>query len=646
MVSNHFIFQAAPVFQDRAVLQRGVMVPVWGRGRPGVQVRATCAGLSACTTTSDSGHWLLRLPPLPVGGPYLLVLEDGEGGRIEFRDVLVGDVWICSGQSNMEYMLSQVDLDGSQSRGAYHPHLRLLTVATAAGAEGQTGVAGVWQEASPESLAAFSAVGSWFGRTLHGELGVPIGLIANAWGGTRIQAWLSREALMSDPETRKEIEPYERVLYGIDARDEKKHADADEWFRAEGPEDPGAHGQNAGWHLGGFDDATWPVMTLPTRWQDQGHAFNGIMWFRRRVNLPPEWQGRDLVLELGAIDKHDETFVNGRLAGAMGWENRNSWCTPRRYLVPEAWVRGGEVVIAVRVRSHLYHGGMTGPARLMRLSLAHGTEAAICLAGPWRFGIEQNWGVVQPPALTSDGRGPGGPNAPYVLFQSRIHPVLPYGIRGWIWYQGESNVGEAALYRRLLPLLVADWRRAWGQGELPFMVVQLAGFQPAREEPGESTWAELRAAQATVLRLPHTGLATAVDVGDPMDIHPRDKKSVGLRLARWALSRVYGRGGLPGGPLLRRCTVEADGRLRLGFDFARGLRTVDGGPVRHLAIAGADGRFFWAQAVIEGEELVVWSPEVPQPIAVRYAWADNPVGANLVNEEGLPAYPFDSRDPA
>jgi sialate O-acetylesterase len=271
----------------------------------------------------------------------------------------------------------------------------LLTVATPAKPGPQTAIGARWTPATPESLAAFSAVAGWFGRRLHEELGIPIGLIVNAWGGTRIQAWLSREALATDPEARLELEPYERRLHGIDPNSEKSYDSADSWFQAEGPEDPVNHGLERDWHQPLFNDQTWSTMDLPRRWQDDGHNFNGIVWFRRRIELPPAWRGRPLRLNLGSIDKHDETYVNGVLVGTMGWENQNSWCTPRSYIVAADITRdAAALTIAVRVRSHIYHGGITGPSSLMTLHPKDAPDDSISLVGPWRFAIEQNWGVV------------------------------------------------------------------------------------------------------------------------------------------------------------------------------------------------------------------------------------------------------------
>jgi sialate O-acetylesterase len=281
---------------------------------------------------------------------------------------------------------------------------------------------------------------------------------------------------------------------------------------------------------------------------------------------------------------------------------------------------------------------MTGPSEAMRIHPVGATHDALALAGAWHYAIEADWGVQTPP---QEQMMPGSPNAPYTLFDSRLAPLLPYGIRGVIWYQGENNADEPQVYRRLLPQMIADWRRAFAQGDVPFIQVQLANFMRPAEQPRHSKWAELRDAQsATTRACPNVGMAVAIDVGDAADIHPTDKRSVGERLARWALARTYGRPGAAGGPVFAGMAIEAGGRLRCRFTDAAGLRTRDGGRPSHVAIAGVDKVFVWAEAAIEGETLVAWSPRIAKPYHVRYAWADNPEGCNLVNGDGLPAGPF------
>ncbi|MFQ3671872.1 MAG: sialate O-acetylesterase [Verrucomicrobiia bacterium] len=637
----------APIFNDDAVLQRDTPIPIWGRADPHTRITVSLSSYPAASTrANDDGSWLVRLPPVPAGGPHQLQATTDQGDQVVLHQILVGDVWICSGQSNMEWQLSQCDPDGTQAADAHLPNLRLLTVATAAKADPQTSINAPWLRCSPETISSFSAVAGWFGRNLQTELNVPIGLIANAWGGTRIEAWLSREALMTDSRERAGVMAYEELLYGHQKTPEKRaYPTAEDWFQAEGPEDPVNRGESDGWHTPQCNDHTWPIMDLPCRWQDHGHDFNGIFWFRRTIPLPPNWQGKSLLLELGAVDKHDFTYANGQQVGAIGWENRNSWCTPRSYTIPAHLTQQETLHLAVRVRSHLYHGGITGPARTMRLSCPELPETVLPLAGPWRYAIEQNWGIITPPDTFST-QGPGGPNAPYTLFNSRLHPLIPYAIRGFLWYQGESNADRPTDYLRQLPLLISDWRRAFGQGDLPFLIVQLASYMAPQKEPSESSWAALREAQRAALRLPGTGLAVTIDVGDATDIHPQKKKPVGERLARWALATVYGRDLLPSGPLFLNLIPEPQGKLRVTFSHATGLRTRDGGPVRSVAIADETGPFYWAQTSLEGETLLAWHPSVPRPRRLRYAWADNPEGCNLVNADDLPASPFQAELPS
>jgi sialate O-acetylesterase len=314
---------------------------------------------------------------------------------------------------------------------------------------------------------------------------------------------------------------------------------------------------------------------------------------------------------------------------------------PRVYRVPAHLVQGGELLVAVRARSHFNDGGLVGPAAEMRLAPVVGLDGgAVPLDGSWHYAIEQDWGVQTPPAMQLV---PGNPNAPCTQFDSRLAPIIPYGVRGVIWYQGESNVGDPATYRRLLPQLIADWRRAFGQGDLPFLQVQLANHLAVAQQPKPSAWAEVRDIQAaTALADPQGGLAVAIDVGEAGNIHPMDKRTVGQRLARWALASTYGLGGAPCGPLFDSLTIEAGGRMRVRFRHAQGLRTSDGKAPARVAIAGANRTFVWAETAIEDDTLLAWHQDVPRPSALRYAWADNPEGCNLTAGDGAPAAPFRS----
>ena len=465
---------------------------------------------------------------------------------------------------------------------------------------------------------------------------MPVGLICNAWGGTRVEAWISREALILDPRGADEVRGYESCAYAAPASVMPMAV----WEHGLRALDTGNAGLAKGWAKPGCDDSAWKTMAIPNGWQTQGVPGSGVLWFRRSVSVPAAWQGRELELRLGAIDKHDDTYVNGERVGGLSWEDGdNTWSTPRIYRVPAHLSTSSTLCLAVRARSHVYQGGIIGPESAMRLHPVGEASGAIALAGPWRYAIEQDWGVQSPPAAPMT---PGNPNAPYTLFDSRLAPLIPYGLRGAIWYQGESNTGEPRHYQRLQTLMIRDWRRAFGQGDIAFLQVQLANYMAVQAKPAASSWAELREAQLATLAEPATGMAVAIDVGDTIDIHPTDKRSVGERLARWALAETYARGGVPSGPLFRAMTIEAGSRVRCRFDHAGGLRTRDGATPSHVAIAGIDRVFVWAETAIEGDSLVAWSAQVPKPVAVRYAWADNPLGCNLVNAEGLPASPFRS----
>ncbi|MBA3683885.1 MAG: 9-O-acetylesterase [Planctomycetes bacterium] len=626
----------APLFHDHAVLQRDQPMPIWGSASPGETVEVTLAGLTASVIAGDTGAWLVRLPGLPAGGPHELVAT-ARSGRAVARDLLIGEVWVCSGQSNMEWQLKDTEQGDLGDEDV--ARIRLLTITTPARLGRTSAIGGSWVVANSTTLATFSAVGGWFGRALHRELGVPVGLICNAWGGTRIQAWTSRQSLVQDPSGLDDVRHFEGYVFARERAEAGTFTSFEDWEQRGAPRDTGNAGLAKGWAGVGFADQAWRQMPLPAHWQQHGHPGSGIFWFRRTVTVPKNWAGRACVLHLGAIDKHDDTYVNGERVGGLTWsDGPETWRTARSYQLPGQLVRAdGTVSIAVRARSHVFSGGMTGPATAMRLEIADGSMAAVPLAGDWRYEIEQDWGMSAPPQMQW---GADNPNSPYILFDSRIEPLLPYGIRGTIWYQGESNADEPALYARLMPGMIRDWRRAWGQGDFPFLQVQLANFMPAHAQPVRSDWAALREAQLHALAEPATGLAVAIDVGDADDIHPRDKRTVGQRLARWALSTTYGRGGAASGPLFAAATIESAGRMRCRFRHGDGLRTRDGGVPRHVAIAGNDRRFIWAEAAIEGDTLVAWHPTIHRPAAVRYAWADNPDTCNLVNGDGLPASPF------
>ncbi|MEZ0216973.1 MAG: sialate O-acetylesterase [Rariglobus sp.] len=633
--------QLASLFQDHAVLQRDRPLPVWGSAPPLMKVRVTLGDQTACTFSSSSGDFFLKLPPLPAGGPHTLtvtVVKTGES--IAIRDLLIGEVWLASGQSNMEMRLNAcLPLTAEVIATANFPQIRFFTVATRAHLGPQRTVNGSWQAATPAVAGSFSAAAFVFARRLYLELGVPVGVVSSSWGGSIIQSWLSRPALALNPEVSDWLAKYESQVWSDDrwALMESPGSDG----RVSGtPKDPGNTSLARGWHQADFADASWPRMSLPGTWQSAGHQHSGVYWFRRTVEIPQAWVGRELQLHLGGVDKQDISYVNGVEVGRTGKDQEDQyWNAPRVYTIPASAVTGRTLLVAVRAYSFVYDGGIIGADSSLHIGPADAPEAHLPLAGKWSYQCEHNLGLVTETHLM----GHGERNSPNMLFDNMLQPLVPYALRGVIWYQGEGNAGEAARYTRLMQDLILDWRRQWGQSDLAFHLVQLPGFQAAKEHQPASHWAHFRESQTAALALPHTGMAIIIDVGDAGDIHPKNKVPVGERLAISALARTYGRDLIPNGPLFDTLAIGADGSTRCRFHQAgAALTTTDGQPPRLFFIAGEDRVFHPATARIDGAEIVVGHPAVPRPASVRYAWADNPEGCNLAGPTGLPASPFRS----
>jgi sialate O-acetylesterase len=625
----------AALFGDHAVLQREMPVPVWGWTRPLAPVTVRLGPCEARGLAGEDGKFLVRLPPMPAGGPYVLAAAAEGGGTAESTDVMVGEVWLASGQSNMEWTMTQTGAPGQrEAANAADPLLRMLTVPREARLGRRADLPASWQCCAPPATGEFSAVGYYFARRLRAELGVAVGLINASVGGTFIEAWISRERLVRNACVADRVAAYEAEVNSPAYWAAKKEArPISDFF----PADPGNAAEHAGWARPPHDETDWKGVVLPQTWQSFGHNHSGVLWFRKTIDLPASWAGRDLSLRIGAVDKQDITYFNGERVGATGAGFKEEfWNVERDYRVPGRLVAAGKNTVAVRAYSFAYQGGMIGPASSMCLALADQSEPPVPLAGGWLYRVEHDLGLVAAPAVPP---GPGNANSPYILYDSMIAPLVPAALRGALWYQGESNAARASEYRRLLTDLIRCWRQDFGLGDFPFLVVQLANFMPEEDFQPESAWARLREAQAEVLSEPATGLAVAIDLGEATDIHPRNKQDVGARLAQWALAGIYGRPVCPSGPLYRSMTIEGD-RIRLRFAHLGGGLAARGGPLRTFVIAGGDRGFVPAAAVIEGDTVVVSSPAVARPLAVRYAWSDNPAGCNLYNAAGLPAPPF------
>jgi sialate O-acetylesterase len=620
---------------DNMVVQQGVPVRIWGKAAPGERVTVSMAGKSAAATAGADGRWEVRIGPFEAGGPHTMTVA----GRntVTVRNVLAGEVWVGSGQSNMEWPLQDARNGAEEIAKATYPEIRLFTVAKRTSLTPLDDVEGRWAVCSPDTVGSFSAVAYFFGRELHGRLGVPVGLIHSSWGGTPAEAWTSREALSAEPTLAPMVVALDASAKDLPSAMARYQAEQRAWAEKNLARDAGNKGLGLGYAKPDLDESGWEPMRLPQQWESAGLDLDGAVWFRKTVDVPAAWAGKELTLAFGPIDDVDTTYFNGTEVGATGPETPSSWTVPRKYAVPGSLVRPGRNVVALRVFDHGGGGGFGGSTTDMALGPAGGE--ALPLSGEWRYKIEAA-AKVRPDFSTQPAAplGAGNPNAPTVLYNAMLAPLTPYTIRGAIWYQGESNADRAVQYRTLFPAMIRDWRRAWGEGDFPFLFVQLANWQPRKPEPSESGWAELREAQTMTLALPATGMAVAVDIGEADDIHPRNKQDVGRRLALWALAKTYGRDVEHSGPLYSSHAVEGN-TIRVRFNHAKGLRTSDGGEVEGFAIAGPDKKFVWAKARIGGDSVVVWSDAVSRPTAVRYAWADNPA-ANLYNGAGLPASPF------
>ncbi len=610
------------LFGDGMVLQRDATVPVWGTAPSGMHITVAIANRTAKAQADARGRWRAELQPMAAGGPYELTITS-DGQDLSFANVLVGDVWICSGQSNMEWTVADSMKAAQEIAAAHDPAIRQFKVPRSWAEEPETSLAGgSWEPADPEHVGAFTAVGYFFARELRRHHDVPIGLINTTWGGSRIEPWMSAGSLGLDADGVARILATEEVdeletLHAIRAR------------IGDLPDtDHGLVDGLALWADSELDDSGWQKTSAASVWEDQGwEGMDGVAWYRTTFTLTAEEAQTEVLLGLGTIDDSDITWVNGHEVG----RTMLAWNKPRVYAVHPATLKEGRNVIAVRVEDTGGGGGLYGDSDQRYVEIA-GTKRP--LAGPWRFQV----GLV---TINTDYRKN---QVPTVLYNKMVHPLLPYPVAGFIWYQGESNAGrdDALAYRLLFATMIQEWRAGWGLGELPFLWVQLANYMAAADQPGDSDWAVLRESQSAALTLPKTAQAVIIDIGEADDIHPRNKQEVGRRLALAARGVAYGEEIVFSGPVYRSHVVR-DGRVIIDFDHVGGGLVARGnaeGKLAEFAIAGADRHFVWAEAIIEDNRVVVWSDEVQEPVAVRYAWADNPDGANLYNAEDLPASPF------
>jgi len=614
----------SPVFGDNMVLQRGKLNTIWGWSKPGDTVRVEIADHAASSAAGPDGRWQVRILPPAPGGPYLVKIQGAQ--TVELHEVLVGDVWLCGGQSNMQLGLRFARDGEEEVQRAVHPEIRFYVVQEHSSYSRADVPQGTWKIVSPETAGAgrdggISAAAYYFALKMQEALHVPIGLVEDCLGGTPAETWTSAETLrkLGDFDVPLAEEDRLRTLGGPVYGNYIMP-----WYDQY---DLGLQGMP--WADPGLDDSGWKTVHVPGGFADLGVPDTpSVCWFRKEITLPdPLPAGRAMVF-LGSIERMDTTYINGHEVGASSWVEN-----PRVYRIADGILKPGKNVIAIRIFKMKAGEAFLDKPEVLRLVLGDGT--AIPLAGAWKGKLSVDARPPHPLPLTFEN----WPVMPSVLYQGMLAPVAPLVITGVIWYQGEANSDRAYQYRRLLPAMIADWRKLFGQGDFPFYIVSLPAFLHRRDEPGDDAWAELREAQAmTARRVLHSCLAVTIDTGDPDSIHPKDKKPVGDRLALCALGEHYGMKLPYAGPTFTSME-HLPGAIKLHFDHADGGLVTKGGALGEFSIAGDDRKWHWAQARIEGDSVIVSSPSVPNPTEARYAWQSNPL-ATLFNGAGLPAVPF------
>jgi sialate O-acetylesterase len=646
------------IISDHMVLQRTDKVPIWGWAESGENVAVTLDDQTAKTTADANGKWRvsLNLKDSAVG-PFEMVVEGKN--KLTVTDVVVGEVWVASGQSNMEFRVKATAGANEVIAKSENPQIRHFLVKLKSSLEPLDDTVGKWVVASPATTGEFSAVGYFFARSLQATLKVPVGLIHSSWGGTPSEAWTSVPAIDSVPDLKEARERLWTMGKEYPAKRKLFNEQVVPWLKEHGREDQPT--PDAAPFTGEtVTSEGWVPVTLPGEVKAEGLPEAGVVWLRKEIDIPKKsGVGMGFMLP---IDGFDSVYWNGKLLKTTTPGNYPGNGSTRRdgpFFIPDSAVKTGKNVIAIRLYEPLALAKFTSEPRL----------GPISLAGEWMAKAETAFPPTTPEVLATAPATPAFFRAfqftPSTLFNGMINPILPYAIKGAIWYQGETNVIRAWQYRMALPLLISDWRRQWKQGDFPFYIVQLANYQPKKTSPSESQWAELREAQTLATKLPNTGIAVAIDLGEANDIHARNKKDVGERLALLALAHDYKQPVPASGPTYESAQI-LPGKIVLSFKDTTGplvakplpatydvrtltketaplVRNSPDSQLEGFAICGADKKWVWADAKIEGDTVIVSSKEVSQPIAVRYAWSDNPT-CNLYNKAGLPAAPFRTDD--
>lgn len=616
-------FKVAGVFGNNAILQQERQIPVWGSAAPWAKVEVTFSNISIQTVTDASGKWITYLPAMKADGKSYQLNVRCNQDKITFNNIMLGEVWLASGQSNMEFKVASLLNKEEEAKDANYPDIRFRKV------DYVTSVIPFkdipqdnWVICSPQTVKDFSAVAYLYAKELNLKKGVPVGIISSSWGATSIEAWMSSEVLMTLPDFRQRI-------IKMDHNSEHWKAFVAKNIKAEHDRDSIAKAANVGIksHVNGlnYDDSSWKRTLYPL---DMGKiglgGFWGIVWFRKSFEFPSELQKSHFFFCLNLKAKEVNLYLNGIEIGHTINPDKVMF-----YGIPAKLLKSGRNVLSIRM--YITWGTANiGTSENDSYLVSSDKKIKIPLNNEWRSS-----GIIEPPVPQWQNYY----NQLSVQYNARIAPLIPYAIRGVIWYQGENNAGKANQYRILFPLMIQDWRLRWNEGYMPFLFVQLPNYMDRKAEPSEESWAEMREAQTLALNCPNTGMACTIDIGEANNIHPRNKSDVGHRLYLAACNIAYHGNNVSSGPVYDSMKIEGD-KIRLKFSSCgSGLESKDNKLLKGFAIAGSDQKFYWGSAFIEGNEVVVSSLKVKLPVAVRYGWANNP-DCNLNNREGLPAPPF------
>jgi len=611
------------IFSDNMVLQRNTLIPVWGWSNPYEKVEVEFNNQTKKIKADKTGKWIVKLDSENAGGPYELVVKGIN--TIQIKNVLVGEVWICSGQSNMAFTVSEVSNAEKEMNDAEYPFIREFAVEKDISSFPKEDVkGGTWKVCNKSTVGDYTAVGFFFAKKIYEELKIPIGLIHSSWGGTDSESWTSREAFESSDEFKEMIKEMPKVsldsISNAYIKMQEKRIEALHGIKI-------SNKDTATYKEISLNDADWPEIDEPNEWENQELGeIDGVVWLRKTVQLAANDAGKAATIELAMIFDEDITYINGVEVG-----RNDRYNAIRKYAIPEGLLMEGKNVIAIRIVDNGFTGGIFGKAEDLKICTAN---AVIPLHGKWKYRVESIFSNI------------GKNSYPSLLYNAMINPLIPFAFQGVLWYQGESNAWRAYQYRKAFPLLINDWRKKWGRGDFPFYFVQLSSYNISNGNSNNgSRWAELREAQTLTLQLPNTGMCVTTDIGNPNDVHPTNKQDVGKRLAAIALNKIYEKNIVCTGPSFKSIEIKGNRIIASFENIGSGLSTPDKyGYIKGFEIAGNDQLFYYAKAYIDDNKVVIYNEKVTNPVDIHFGWADDASDNNLYNIEGFPAGPFRTDD--